>query len=119
MASSSSVNLGGLAARLGEVGVGVAALQHHRHEAGIPLPGGHLGRLDVLGGVDDGDGDADVLGKPDLGVGWAMGADGLDREAVAQHRVVADLLQLRIREPQPGAPPSCRVLPPTLTSTSW
>jgi hypothetical protein len=90
----------GLAARRSEVGVGVAALEHDRHEAGVALARGCLRRLDVLGRVDDRDGDADVLGEPHLGAGRAAGADRLDGQAVAEHGVVADLLELGIRKPQ-------------------
>jgi hypothetical protein len=52
------------------------------------------------GGVDDRDGDADVLGEPRLGARGAAGPDGLDGQAVTQHGVVADLLELGIRQPQ-------------------
>jgi hypothetical protein len=55
----------------------------------------------VGGGVDDRDGDAHVVGEPDLGGGGAAGADGLDGQAVPEDGVVADLVQLARREPQP------------------
>src|SRR5262249_14640454 len=43
-----------LAARLGEVLVRVPPLEHHGHEAGVPLTRRLLRRLDVCRRVDDG-----------------------------------------------------------------
>ena len=117
--SSSSVNFGVSPPASARYPVGVRPLEHHGHEAGVPFAGGGLRGPDVLGRVDDRDGDADVLGEADLRIGRSVGADRLDGQAVAEHRVVPDLLQLGVREAQPGAPPRCTVFPPTSMSIPW
>src|SRR5690606_17349873 len=86
----------------GEVLVGVAALQQHGHEAGVPVAGGGFGGPDVFGDVQDRDGHADVLREPDLRAGRCLGADRLDGEAVAEDGVVAHLLELRVGKGEPG-----------------
>ena len=104
-ASSASVNLGASAPGVGQVGVGVPALQHDRQERGIELAGGRLGGPDVLGGVDDRDRGRHVLGEADLRVAPPGSADRLHRQAVAQHGVVPDLIQPGRRELQLGRRP--------------
>jgi hypothetical protein len=54
----------------------------------------------VLRRVDDRNGGDDVLGEPDLRACPSAGADRLHGEAMGQHAVVTDLVQLPRRQPQ-------------------
>ena len=49
------------------------------------LARGHLGGLDVLGGLDQRDEDVDVLGRANLGPLLALRADRLHRHAVGEN----------------------------------
>jgi hypothetical protein len=51
---------------------------------------------------DDGRRADDLLRRPDLGPRASLGADGLNGQAVAQHVVVADLVELTRREFEGG-----------------
>ena len=77
-----------------------------------------LGGLHVLGRADDRDRGGHVLSEADLGTGPPGSAGRLDRQAVARHGVVTDLVQpgrgelkLWRRPPADGFPP------PAWTST--
>src|SRR5262249_59189914 len=64
--------------------------------------GGRLGSPDVVGCADGRNRGRHVLGEPDLRAGPPAGPDRLDGEAVAEDGVVADLVELAVRELEPG-----------------
>src|SRR5262245_34250958 len=96
-----------------QVVVGVPALEHHGGEVRVQLAGRDLGRLDVLGSLYDWNHRAHVFGKAYLRARPAAGADRLHGEAVAQHGVVAHLVELAVREPQPRRPAQVQGFSPT------
>src|SRR5262249_47761219 len=88
-----------------QVGVGITPLEHHGCKVGVPLTGCYLGSFDVLRRVDYRHSDEHVFGKTYLGFRVAAGTNRLYCETVAHHRIVADLVQLAIRKPQPWGTP--------------
>ena len=76
--------MGGVGAEALEVEVGVAAFLDDGEEGGVDLADGFAGGGDVVGGLDDGGGGDYVVGDADFGAGAGIGADGLDRDAVAE-----------------------------------
>ena len=82
--------------------VEVAAFQHRGQVGRVELAGGELGGADVLGRLDGGDGDADVLRRPDLRARARARADRLHRKPVGEQHVMPDLVQPAGRQLEAG-----------------
>src|SRR5215813_1504885 len=96
-----------------QVLIGVAALEHHGGEVGIQFTSRSLGSPDALGGVHDWNSYAHVFGKAHLCARPAAGADCLNCESVSQNSVMTHLVELAIRQPQPGCPAEVQLFTPT------
>ena len=108
---SSAVNFGASAPAAGQEGVGVASFQDDREIAGIELARGVFGGRDMFRRRDHRHAGRDVLGQPDFGARLCQRADRFDRKAVAEHGMVADLIEPRGRQTSVPAPAACRHSP--------
>src|SRR5215467_6049825 len=88
----------------GEVAVGVPALQHDGQEWGVELAAAVSAALTYSGVPMTGTAAA-ILGETDPRIGSAASADSLHRQTVAQHGMVADLVQPGRGELQLGGHP--------------
>src|SRR5215467_5958421 len=83
-------------------GVAVAAFHDRGQVRRIELAGGELGRLDMLGRLDDGYAYADVLRRPGLRARARARANRLDRKPVGEQRMMPHLVQPAGWQLQPG-----------------
>ncbi len=85
--------LGSVGAGVGKVRVGVPALLDHGHVGRAQLACRPLGGRDVLGRLDHGNAGQHVLRESDPCPRLPLGSDRLHRQAVAEDRVVAELVE--------------------------
>ena len=85
-----------------EEAVGIFALQHDAEQAGVQFARRHLGGANVFRRVERRHAGGDVFGRTHPGARAPLRTDRLHREAMRQGHMVADLVDVRIRQFEAG-----------------